>query len=43
MNGLGIDTMVELGAGKVLTGLTTRIDAELAAAADGTPPTSRPS
>lgn len=33
----GADTLVECGAGKVLAGLTRRIDAELAAAAIGTP------
>jgi len=33
----GVDTLVELGAGKVLTGLTRRIDRELTALAAGTP------
>ncbi len=33
----GIETLVELGAGKVLTGLTRRIDRELKAVAAGTP------
>ncbi len=33
----GVDTLVELGAGKVLTALTPRIDKELSAAAVGTP------
>ncbi|MGH7005898.1 MAG: ACP S-malonyltransferase [Alphaproteobacteria bacterium] len=37
MKALGCDTLVELGAGKVLTGLTPRIDKELAATAIGTP------
>jgi len=31
MKALGVDTLVELGAGKVLTGLTRRIDKELTA------------
>jgi len=30
MKELGVDTLVEAGAGKVLTGLTRRIDRELA-------------
>jgi [acyl-carrier-protein] S-malonyltransferase len=33
----GVDTLVELGAGKVLTGLTRRIDRELTGVAIGTP------
>jgi [acyl-carrier-protein] S-malonyltransferase len=33
----GVDTLVELGAGKVLTGLTRRIDRELSGIAVGTP------
>ena len=33
----GVDTLVELGAGKVLTGLTRRIDKELTGIAAGTP------
>lgn len=33
----GVDTLVELGAGKVLTGLTRRIDKELTGLAAGTP------
>jgi [acyl-carrier-protein] S-malonyltransferase len=33
----GVDTLVELGAGKVLTGLTRRIDRELTGIAVGTP------
>lgn len=37
MKALGCDTLVELGSGKVLTGLTPRIDKELAATAVGTP------
>jgi [acyl-carrier-protein] S-malonyltransferase len=37
MKAVGCDTLVELGAGKVLTGLTPRIDKELAAIAVGTP------
>jgi [acyl-carrier-protein] S-malonyltransferase len=34
---MGCDTLVEFGAGKVLTGLTPRIDKELAGLAVGTP------
>ena len=34
---LGIEALVEIGAGKVLTGLTRRIDRELVAVAAGTP------
>jgi [acyl-carrier-protein] S-malonyltransferase len=37
MRDQGIDTMVELGAGKVLTGLARRIDRDIAASAAGTP------
>ena len=37
MKAMGCDTLVELGAGKVLTGLTPRIDKELSASAIGTP------
>ena len=37
MKTLGCDTLIELGAGKVLTGLTPRIDKELSAMAVGTP------
>jgi [acyl-carrier-protein] S-malonyltransferase len=37
MKGQGIDSLVELGAGKVLTGLAKRIDREVSAAAVGTP------
>jgi [acyl-carrier-protein] S-malonyltransferase len=37
MRDQGIDTMVELGAGKVLTGLARRIDRDIAASATGTP------
>ncbi|HEY7609684.1 MAG TPA: ACP S-malonyltransferase [Alphaproteobacteria bacterium] len=37
MKALGCDTLVELGAGKVLTGLTPRIDKDLAGLAVGTP------
>lgn len=33
----GVDTLVELGSGKVLTGLTRRIDKELTGIAAGTP------
>ena len=33
----GVDTLVEIGAGKVLTGLTRRIDGELTGLAVGTP------
>jgi len=33
----GVDTLVELGAGRVLTGLAKRIDRELAASSIGTP------
>ena len=33
----GVDTLVELGAGKVLTGLTRRIDRELTGLAVGGP------
>jgi [acyl-carrier-protein] S-malonyltransferase len=37
MKAMGCDTLIELGAGKVLTGLAPRIDRELAAMAVGTP------
>ncbi len=37
MRDRGVDTLVELGAGKVLTGLSRRIDRELTAIAAGTP------
>jgi [acyl-carrier-protein] S-malonyltransferase len=37
MKAMGCNTLVELGAGKVLTGLTPRIDKELAATAIGAP------
>jgi len=37
MKGRGVGTVVELGAGKVLTGLAKRIDPELAGVAVNTP------
>jgi [acyl-carrier-protein] S-malonyltransferase len=37
MKSLGVDTLVEAGAGKVLTGLTRRIDRDLTGVAVGTP------
>lgn len=39
MKELGVDTMVEIGAGKVLSGLGRRIDADLGAKSVGTPET----
>jgi [acyl-carrier-protein] S-malonyltransferase len=33
----GVNTLVEIGAGKVLTGLARRIDRELSGVAVGTP------
>jgi [acyl-carrier-protein] S-malonyltransferase len=39
MKELGVDTMVEIGAGKVLSGLGRRIDADLVAMSVGTPET----
>lgn len=37
MKARGVDTLVEVGAGRVLTGLTRRIDRDLTASAVGTP------
>lgn len=37
MRAMGVDSLLELGAGKVLTGLTRRIDPELRGAAAGSP------
>lgn len=37
LKGLGVDTLVELGAGKVLSGLARRIDREMTALNAGTP------
>jgi [acyl-carrier-protein] S-malonyltransferase len=37
MREAGVDTVVELGAGKVLSGLVKRIDRELTAISAGTP------
>ena len=37
MRDAGVDTLVELGAGRVLTGLTRRIDRDLTGLAVGTP------
>jgi len=37
MKALGVDTLVEVGAGKVLTGLNRRIDRDLLGMAVGTP------
>ena len=39
MKELGVDTMVEIGAGKVLSGLCRRIDADLGTMSVGTPET----
>ena len=39
MKELGVDTMVEIGAGKVLSGLVRRIDADLGTMSVGTPET----
>ena len=39
MKELGVDTLVEIGAGKVLSGLARRIDADLGAMSVGTPET----
>lgn len=37
MRAMGVDSVIELGAGRVLTGLTRRIDPEMHGAAAGTP------
>jgi len=37
MKSSGVEQLVELGAGKVLTGLVKRIDRDLAGSAAGTP------
>ena len=37
MKSQGVTTLIELGAGKVLSGLTRRIDKELTGRAVGTP------
>jgi [acyl-carrier-protein] S-malonyltransferase len=37
MKGEGVDTVVEVGAGRVLSGLVKRIDRDLATASVGTP------
>jgi [acyl-carrier-protein] S-malonyltransferase len=37
MKAAGVDTLVEIGAGRVLAGLAKRIDRELAAVSVGTP------
>jgi [acyl-carrier-protein] S-malonyltransferase len=37
MKDAGVDTLIELGAGKVLTGLTKRVDGDLTGISVGTP------
>jgi len=39
MKGQGVDTMIEVGAGKILSGLARRIDSDLTAVSLGTPET----
>ena len=39
LKGQGVDTLIEVGAGKVLAGLAKRIDGDLAATSVGTPET----